>query len=205
VRDTGHGIDPAIMHRIFDPYFSTKDKTKGTGLGLAVVHGAVKAHKGAIRVTSRLGEGTTFDVLLPLVDHAAPTHPDPTRTAPRGNEHILFVDDEPSIEALGRQIFEALGYRVTTCRDPADALTRFKATPQEFNLVITDMTMPGMTGDRMALEMMRTRPGLPVIVCTGFNEHIDPHRAREIGIGALVMKPFLKDDLAAIVRNLLDR
>ncbi|MCU0562979.1 MAG: GAF domain-containing protein [Desulfobacterales bacterium] len=205
VRDTGHGIDPAIMHRIFDPYFSTKDKTKGTGLGLAVVHGAVKAHKGAIRVTSRLGEGTTFEVLLPLVDGTAPTRPDPKRTAPRGYEHILFVDDEPSIAALGRQIFEALGYRVTTSRDPADALALFKATPQEFNLVITDMTMPGMTGDRLALELMRTRPGLPVIVCTGFNENIDPQRARELGIGALVMKPFLKDDLAALVRNLLDR
>jgi PAS domain S-box-containing protein len=205
VHDTGHGIDQAIMHRIFDPYFTTKEKTKGTGLGLAVVHGAVKAHKGAIRVTSRLGEGTTFDVLLPLVDSAPPTYSDPKRTAPRGTEHILFIDDEPSIEALGRQIFETLGYRVTTSRDPADALTRFKATPQEFDLVITDMTMPGMTGDRMALEMMRTRPGLPVIVCTGYNEHIDPQRARELGIGALVMKPFLKDDLAALVRNLLDR
>ena len=205
VHDTGHGIDPAIMNRIFDPYFTTKEKTKGTGLGLAVVHGAVKAHKGAIRVSSRLREGTTFDVLLPLVDHAAPTQPDTGRTAPRGSEHILFVDDEPSIEALGRHMLEAFGYRVTTSRDPAEALERFRAAPGDFDLVITDMTMPGMTGDRLALELLRIRPALPVVVCTGYNEHIDSERARALGIGALVMKPFLKDDLADLVRALLDR
>ena len=205
VHDTGHGIDPGIMHRIFDPYFTTKEKTKGTGLGLAVVHGAIKAHKGAIRVSSRLGEGTTFDVLLPLVNHAAQTQPDTERTAPRGSEHILFVDDEPSIEALGRHLFEAFGYRVTTSRDPAEALERFRAAPGNFDLVITDMTMPGMTGDRLAQELMRIRPELPVVVCTGYNEHIDSERARALGIGALVMKPFLKDDLADLVRALLDR
>ena len=205
VHDTGHGIDPGIMHRIFDPYFTTKEKTKGTGLGLAVVHGAIKAHKGAIRVSSRLGEGTTFDVLLPLVNHAAQTQPDTERTAPRGSEHILFVDDEPSIETLGRHLFEAFGYRVTTSRDPAEALERFRAAPGDFDLVITDMTMPGMTGDRLAQELMRIRPELPVVVCTGYNEHIDSERARALGIGALVMKPFLKDDLADLVRALLDR
>jgi CheY-like chemotaxis protein len=205
VRDTGHGIAPAIMDRIFDPYFTTKEKTKGTGLGLAVVHGAVKAHKGAIHVTSRLGEGTTFDVLLPLVDTAAQPRPEEDRSAPRGNECLLFVDDEPSIEALGRHMLEAFGYRVTTSRDPAEALARFRASPTDFDLVITDMTMPGMTGDRLAQELMRIRPELPVIVCTGYNELIDPQRARELGIGALVMKPFLRDDLAELIRSLLDR
>ena len=205
VRDTGHGIAPAIMDRIFDPYFTTKEKTKGTGLGLAVVHGAVKAHKGAIHVTSRLGEGTTFDVLLPLVDTAAQPRPEEGRSAPCGNECLLFVDDEPSIEALGRHMLEAFGYRVTTSRNPAEALARFRASPTDFDLVITDMTMPGMTGDRLAQELMRIRPELPVIVCTGYNELIDPQRAHELGIGALVMKPFLKDDLADLIRSLLDR
>jgi PAS domain S-box-containing protein len=205
VRDTGQGIHPGILHRIFDPYFTTKEKTKGTGLGLAVVHGAVKAHKGTIRVASELGKGTTFDVLLPLVDTTSSIKPDRERSAPGGSEHILFVDDEPSIEALGRHMLETFGYRVTTARDPADALARFRAAPGEFDLVITDMTMPGMTGDRLAQELMRLRPALPVIVCTGYNELIDPERARKLGVGALVMKPFLKDDLADIVRSLLDR
>jgi PAS domain S-box-containing protein len=205
IRDTGHGIDPSILHRIFDPYFTTKEKTKGTGLGLAVVHGIVKAHKGAVRVSSRVEEGTTFDVLLPLISNSAPGLLAREQPVPRGSEHILFVDDEPSIEALGRLTLEALGYQVTTSLNPADALARFRAAPRSFDLVITDMTMPGMTGDRLAQEVMRIRPDLPVVVCTGHSDLIDPDRARALGIQALVMKPILRDDLADLVRTLLDR
>ncbi|MDO8943497.1 MAG: PAS domain S-box protein, partial [Desulfobacterales bacterium] len=171
VRDSGPGIDPAIIHRIFDPYFSTKEKGKGTGLGLAVVHGIVKSHRGAIQVLSRLGEGATFDVYFPMAQAAAAAaEAAPEEAVVGGRERILFVDDEPSIEFLGKHMLGSLGYEVTTCGTAIAALELFRSDPSTFDLVITDMTMPLMTGDRMALEMMRLRPDLPVIICTGFNE-----------------------------------
>jgi PAS domain S-box-containing protein len=206
VRDTGRGIDPAFIHRIFDPYFTTKEKTKGTGLGLAVVHGIVKSHKGAIQVSSRLGAGTTFDVYFPIADAAAgKTVLVQEAAAAGGCERILFVDDEPDIEELGRRLLGSLGYGVATCPDGGAALDLFGADPARFDLVITDMTMPGMTGDRLAVEMMRIRPGLPVILCTGFNELINMDRVKEIGIRALMMKPFLKNEVAKVIREVLER
>jgi len=206
VRDTGRGIDPAFIHRIFDPYFTTKEKTKGTGLGLAVVHGIVKSHKGAIQVSSLLGAGTTFEVYFPIVDEAVgKAVPDQETAAAGGCERILFVDDEPDIEDLGRRLLGSLGYGVATCQDGGAALDLFGADPARFDLVITDMTMPGMTGDRLAVEMLRIRPGLPVILCTGFNELINMDRVKEIGIRALMMKPFLKNEMAKVIREVLER
>ena len=206
VSDTGPGIDPGVIHRIFDPYFTTKEKTKGTGLGLAVVHGVVNSHKGAIQVSSRLGAGTTFDVYFPIVDEAAArTSPENEAAAAGGCERILFVDDEPAIEELGRRLLGSLGYEVVTCPNGGVALDLFRTDPARFDIVVTDMTMPGMTGDRMAAEMMRMRPGLPVILCTGFNELINIERVQEIGIRALLMKPFLRNEAARVIRDVLDR
>ena len=206
VRDSGPGIDPGIIHRIFDPYFSTKDKGKGTGLGLAVVHGIVQNHRGAIQVSSRPGEGATFDVYFPMVEAAAAAaEAAPDEAVPGGRERILFVDDEPSIEFLGKQMLGSLGYAMTTCGTAVAALDLFRSDPSAFDLVITDMTMPLMTGDRMALEMMVLRPDLPVIICTGYNELLTEERARELGIRALLMKPFLKNEAAEVIRQVLDQ
>jgi CheY-like chemotaxis protein len=206
VRDSGPGIDPAIIHRIFDPYFSTKEKGKGTGLGLAVVHGIVKSHRGAIQVLSRLGEGATFDVYFPMVQTAATAaEAAPEEAVVGGRERILFVDDEPSIELLGKQILGSLGYEVTTCGTAIAALELFRSDPSRFDLVITDMTMPLMTGDRMAIEMMSHRPDLPIIICTGFNELLSEERVQAIGIRALLMKPFLKNEAATVIRQVLDQ
>ena len=206
VRDSGPGIDPIIIHRIFDPYFSTKGKSKGTGLGLAVVHGIVKSHRGAIQVSSPLGEGATFDVYFPMVQAAAAAAgAAPKEAVVGGRERILFVDDEPSIEVLGKQMLGSLGYEVTTCGTAIAALELFRPDPSTFDLVITDMTMPLMTGDRMALEMMSLRPDLPVIICTGFSDLLSKERVQEIGIRALLMKPFLKNEAATLIRQVLDQ
>jgi PAS domain S-box-containing protein len=206
VRDSGPGIDPSIIHRIFDPYFSTKEKGKGTGLGLAVVHGIVKSHRGAIQVSSRLGEGATFDVYFPMVQAAAAMAEANSEAAVvGGRERILFVDDEPTIEFLGRQMLGSLGYEVATCGTAIAALELFRSDPSAFDLVITDMTMPLMTGDRMALEMMGLRPDLPVIICTGFNELLTKEHAQELGIREILMKPFLKNEAATLIRQVLDQ
>jgi PAS domain S-box-containing protein len=205
VRDSGPGIDPAIIHRIFDPYFSTKEKGKGTGLGLAVVHGIVKNHRGAIQVSSRLGEGATFDVYFPMVPAAAAAAGAvPDEAVVGGRERILFVDDEPSIQFLGKHMLSSLGYEVTSCGTAIAALELFRSDPSRFDLVVTDMTMPLMTGDWMALEMMSLRPDLPIIICTGFNELLSKERVQEIGIRALLMKPFLKNEAARVIRHVLD-
>jgi len=206
VRDSGPGIDPSIIHRIFDPYFSTKDKGKGTGLGLAVVHGIVQSHRGAITVSSRLGGGATFDVYFPKVHAAAAADENTSEEAVvGGRERILFVDDEPAIQFLGKRMLGSLGYSVATCGTAIAALELFRSDPSAFDLVITDMTMPLMTGDRMALEMMSLRPDLPVVICTGFNELLTKERAQELGIRALLMKPFLKNEAAEVIRQVLDQ
>ncbi len=205
VSDTGHGIEPAIMHRLFDPYFTTKPKGEGTGLGLAVVHGIVKHHGGSIQVQSQAGVGTSFDIYLPMMAEEGAAHfPAEEEPAAGGKERILFVDDEPAIAELGKRLLESLGYRVTSCNGALEALEHFSAEPQAFDLLITDMTMPQMTGDRLAVTLMDIRPGLPVIVCTGFSELISPERARDTGIRALIMKPFLKGEMAKAIRAALD-
>jgi CheY-like chemotaxis protein len=205
VQDTGHGIEPGCIHRIFDPYFTTKEKTKGTGLGLAVVHGIVKSHGGAITVSSHLDAGTTFDVFFPIIHAGAGAEKEVEGAVTGGNERILFVDDEPAIESLGNHMLGSLGYAVTTCSNAVDALELFRSDPSAYDMVITDMTMPQMTGDRMALEMMRLRPDLPVLICTGFNELLSTERIKEVGIRALLMKPFLKSEAAKMIRDVLDR
>lgn len=205
VSDTGYGIAPEAMEKIFDPYFTTKGHGKGTGLGLAVVYGIVSEHQGEIKVRSEVGKGTTFDVYLPLLGECAEELQAAGDTdVPTGYERILFVDDEKAVARLGRQILERLGYRVTAYTLSADALKAFRADPDEFDLVITDMTMPAMTGELLAREMMSIRPDIPIIICTGYSERIDREKAAAIGVKELLMKPISKSDLGEAVRKVLD-
>ena len=204
VEDTGSGIRPAVLDNIFDPYFSTKDKNKGTGLGLAVVHGIVKGHGGAIAVNSEVGKGTAVHVSLPITDHYEAVKDEESRVLSRGTEKILLVDDEEDLVDIGSQMLEKLGYDVTGVVGSMEALQTFRQSPQRFDLVITDLNMPGMNGDRLAQEITRIRPGLPIMVCSGFSEPFDQQRARNLGVRKLVVKPLTMNTLAESVRNVLD-
>jgi CheY-like chemotaxis protein len=205
VSDTGHGIRPELLDRIFEPYFTTKEKGEGTGLGLAVVEGIVKSHGGAILVDSTPGKGTQFQVFLPALKRASDREQETTERDPTGVEHVLFLDDEPTLAEIGKQMLEQLGYQVTTRTSSVEALDLFRAQPGQFDLVITDMTMPQMTGDRLAQELMAIREDLPVILCTGFSHAITGERAAKLGIKAFLMKPLVTRDLATTVREVLDR
>jgi signal transduction histidine kinase/ActR/RegA family two-component response regulator len=205
VKDEGCGMEPAVMDRIFEPYYTTKLHGKGTGLGLAVIHGIVKNHGGDIIVDSQLGEGSTFYVFLPVIDEIDVQTKAPTfTTAARGSERILLVDDEAQIIDMEQQMLEHLGYKVTSSTDSQKALELFTHNPEDFDLVITDMTMPHMTGDRLARRLFDIKPEIPVILCTGFNEAITEEKALSMGIQKFVMKPVVKNELASTIRAVLD-
>ncbi|GBC61793.1 hypothetical protein DENIS_2755 [Desulfonema ishimotonii] len=203
VSDTGHGIPGEIMDCIFDPYFTTKKKGKGIGLGLAVVHGIVKSHKGAITVESTPGEGTVFSIYHPAIQKECAIPIARKAEMPMGTERILVVDDEKDIALLEQQMLEYLGYRVTAFTSSIEALRNFRSDPDRFDAVLTDMTMPGMTGDRLAREMLKIRPDIPVILCTGFSENMDRARAAVLGIKKFIMKPVLLSDMAVAVQEVL--
>ncbi len=207
VRDTGPGIDPAIADRLFDPYFTTKEVGKGSGLGLSVVHGIVKNHRGAVSVDSRPGEGAgaAFTLYFPLATgERSETAPGSAAQTSTGNEKILFIDDEKTIADMARQLLERLGYRVHTCLDPAKALALFKEKPDRFDLVITDMTMPGMTGVQLFEQLKAVRPDIPVILCTGHSALIDDEDAEKLGIDGFIMKPMARGEMAAAIRKALE-
>jgi len=205
VKDTGEGIDPKIMDQIFDPYFTTKDIGKGTGMGLAVAYGIVKKHDGAIRASSELGKGTVVEVLFPLIDEGAEHEvEEEPQVLPTGTERILIVDDEPSMVRMVSQMLKRLGYEVVALLNPKEALELFMAEPTRFDLVITDMAMPQMAGDRLAQELMKIRKDIPVILCTGHSARIDEDRAKELGLAAYVMKPLVMQNFANTVRKVLD-
>jgi len=204
ISDTGHGMDSETLERIFDPYFTTKEQDKGTGMGLAVVHGIIKGHGGVIRVQSKPDKGTRFDILFPVMGRQMESETAELKALPAGNEHILFIDDEETLIDLAESMLKKLGYRVETQTRPDKALEAFGAAPHKFDLVISDMTMPGMTGDSLASELMKIRPDIPVIICTGYSERIDEQRAKDLGIKGLMMKPFTIRSLARIVRDALD-
>jgi len=203
VSDTGHGIDPEVMERIFDPYFTTKKVGQGTGLGLSVVQGIVRKYGGVITVHSELGEGTTFEVFFRGADKDFPTRTETVETISAGAERILFVDDERILAELGKELLESLNYNVVAKASSLEALETFRADPYGFDLVITDMTMPGLRGEELAREIMALRPGMPIILCTGYSELIDETQAREMGIYEVIMKPYMVDSLAETIRGAL--
>ena len=206
VRDTGKGMPASVRDRIFDPYFTTKAKGKGTGLGLAVVHGIIKSYGGEIQVDSQPGEGSVFRILLPMADTLRAKE-SPSRSADEtimGSESILLVDDEPQIVSLLEIMLSSLGYRVRAFTDSAKALEAFEANPREFHLVLTDMTMPGITGKELARRVMQIRPGHPVILATGFSERINEDKARRLGIRKFLYKPILRHELAQALREALE-
>ncbi len=203
VSDTGHGIDPGIMDKIFDPYFTTKMTGEGTGLGLSVVQGIVRAYGGAISVKSLPGKGTTFNVFLRSMEKQMAAGTEAKETFCVGAERILFVDDEAILAELGQELLGALGYKVVTKTNSFEALETFRADPQGFDLVITDMTMPGLRGEELAREIIALRPDMPIILCTGYSELINETQAREMGISEFVMKPYMAGSFADTIRKAL--
>jgi PAS domain S-box-containing protein len=206
VSDTGHGIDPAVMGKIFEPYFTTKKVGKGTGLGLSVVHGIVKDHGGDIRVYSEPGKGTAFTVYLPLMKKAIDAiAPEDAIIHETGTERILLVDDEEPIARMEQMMLEKLGYKVTSRTNSLDALEVFKAHPFAFDLVLTDMSMPNMTGIQLADNLFSIRRDIPIVICTGFSEKTSEEKAKAKGINGFLMKPVVRSELAKMVRKVLDK
>ena len=205
VSDTGIGMAESIIPQIFDPYFTTKEKGTGTGLGLSVVHGIVSTLGGRITVNSQPGRGSTFHVLLPCLASEEAVQQQTIQTpVPGGTERILAVDDDPPLADMIKQMLTQLGYRVTARSSSLEALTLFKSSTDSFDLVLTDMMMPQMTGTSLAREIKRLRPDVPVILCTGYSEKVDEDTASAHGIDAYALKPLVKQQLAVLLRNVLD-
>ncbi len=203
VRDSGIGIDPKILDKIFDPFFTTKEVGKGTGMGLSVVYGIIMNHGGAITVESKIGHGTTFTVLFPAAKNVIEeiTQSD---DLPTGTENILIVDDEEYMVFPQKKILERLGYQVTAMTNSLETLELFKKDPQRYDLIITDLTMPNLTGDRLTSEVIAIRPDMPVIIATGYTDAIDNEKVKHSGIAAFISKPCKKQDLAKTIRLILD-
>ena len=204
VRDTGEGMERTTMARIFEPYYTTKEVGKGTGMGLSVVHGIVKRHGGGIRVESELGKGTAFEIYFPALVEMIEEEKEPDGEIKGGSESILFVDDEESMVDLNRQRLERLGYQVKSTTKPLQALEWFSADPDHFDVIITDMTMPRMTGDRLTKEILTIRPEMPVIICTGYSERMSEKDAEAFGVRKYIEKPIDTRNLAAALREVLD-
>jgi PAS domain S-box-containing protein len=203
VRDTGCGIAPENLDKIFDPYFTTREIGRGTGLGLAVVHGIVRKFAGTITVESEVGKGTTIHVYLPAIKRQVAKEPKEIEPLPTGDERILFVDDEQALADMGKQMLGVLGYDVVSRTSSVEALELFRVKHDRFDVVITDMTMPNMTGDKLAKEMIKIRPDIPIILCTGYSERISEEKAMAMGIRGFAMKPLVMLDLAKIIRKVL--
>ncbi len=205
VADTGQGMPPELLERIFEPYYTTKRQGKGTGLGLAVVHGIVESHGGTITVESEPGGGTVFQVYLPVIPETTDQEVPEQEEAPSGRERILLVDDEEVIVRMAKEMLERLGYEVVPCTGSMQAAELFRAAPNEFDLVISDLTMPGMSGMELAKELKSLRPDLPFILCTGFSEAITEQAVTEAGIEALLIKPIRRSTIAGAIRKVLGK
>ena len=203
IRDQGPGIKPETIQRIFDPYFTTNEKS--SGMGLSIVQGIVKNHNGAIWVDSRLGKGTTITLLFPVVDAKPKVEIHTIDELTRGTETILFVDDEEPIRIMGKLMLKRLGYKVKTCQNPREALDLFQSEPDYFDLVITDMTMPGMTGAQLSEKLLKIRPDIPIILCTGHSSLINEAKAKKLGMAGYIMKPMSISRLAKSIRKVLDK
>jgi len=204
VSDTGYGIQPDIREKIFDPYFTTKKVGEGTGMGLAITHGIVESHGGAITVESVIGKGTTFHVLFPVIDADIRLEDEYEMFCPTGTERILFIDDEKPISDAMNLMLTRLGYKVTSRTDSLDALKLFRENCESFDLMITDLVMPHMTGLELSKEVFSMRPDLPIILCTGYSETINDETASQAGIRHRTSKPLLMSELATIIREALD-
>ncbi len=206
ISDTGKGMKPEVVNRIFDPYFTTKGVGKGSGLGLAVVHGIVTSHNGTIMVDSIPGEGTVFSVYFPLADidnDANDTMTTPSSKA--GNEHIMIIDDEEDVVGLIEEMLTLMGYQTSSWTNVNEALETFKNQPEQFDLVITDQSMPDMTGLQFAKEILEIRPEMNIILMSGFSESLTKDNIQKFGIRAYVMKPVLSGELNAVIRMCMDR
>ena len=203
VQDSGKGIAPDVLGKVFEPYFTTKEFGEGSGMGLSVVYGLVKKCKGAIKIDSIVGKGTTVEVFFPKIEEA-PAKEKKEVELPRGNERILLVDDDPSIVNMICQMLERMGYTVSSMTDSTAALDRFKSAPDDFDLVITDMSMPKMSGDQLAAELMKIRKDIPILLCTGHSDAFDEKKAKPLGIKGFAMKPLDMGKLARAVRMVLD-
>ena len=203
VADTGAGIEPDSLGRIFDPFFTTKSKGEGTGLGLSVVYGIVKEYGGAVVAQSEPGSGAIFRIYLPALELEVERRNDCSISIPRGSERILFVDDEKELAEMGRHMLESLGYRAISMSDSEKALQHFLAEPFRYDVIITDMTMPGMTGLELSGEVLKIRPDMPMIICTGYNETITDEKAKRLGVRELLMKPLSLKEFATSIRRAL--
>ncbi len=204
ISDTGAGIDPDIVGRIFDPYFTTKEVGKGTGMGLAIVHGIVASYGGFIVCENNLGGGTVFRVFFPALEQEAVTVVVPVERVPSGTERILFVDDEEMLAGLGKVMLEHLGYEVTSQTISLEALATFRNQPDRFDAVITDLTMPGMTGLELARRILEIRPEIPIIICSGYSTVINEEQAIAKGIKGFAAKPMTRAVIATLLRKVLD-
>ena len=205
IADTGVGIPEAHLDSIFEPYFTTKSQGEGTGLGLSVVHGIVKGYDGEILVESNEGQGTVFTIFLPITGGTSADAPPLSLRLAQGHERVLFVDDELPICELGAQVLTRLGYEVTARTSSVEALALFRAKPDEFDIVVTDMTMPNLTGDKLAAALIQTRPNIPIVLCTGYSRVMSEEKAAAIGIKAFAMKPLTIEDLSKTLRKVLDQ
>ena len=205
VSDTGEGVDPKIIDRILDPYFTTKDVDEGLGMGLAVVYGIVKKYDGAIKIKSDLGEGTTIEILFPIAETNIEERVTLSEMLPTGTEHILFVDDEPSLVKLATQILEQQGYKVSGFINSSAALAIFRREPDKFDLIVTDLAMPDMPGDMLIREVFKIRPEIPVILSSGHSDRIDEKMVEELSVMAYAMKPLDRGELIKTVRAVLDK
>lgn len=203
VSDTGTGIAPEVLPKIFNPYFTTKTVDKGTGMGLAITHGIVADYGGAISVDSQVGHGTTFQVYLPVARQEQLPAAEDGGELPVGRRRILFVDDEELLAEMGGEMLARLGYNVTTRRSSLAALATFQERPTDFDLVITDQTMPDMTGLDLARRLLRIRPDIPIILCTGYSNLVDEKKAKSCGIKEFALKPLTRSMVAKLVRKVL--
>ncbi|MGL1931710.1 MAG: transporter substrate-binding domain-containing protein [Desulfotalea sp.] len=204
ISDSGSGIEPTLKDKIFDPYFTTKETGKGTGMGLAMVHGIVKSYGGFISLYSEIDEGTVFNVFLPVAKQKVLVKDEIINQIPTGKEKILFVDDEEMLANMGKHMLEKLGYQVTVKNSSFDALKIFQKNPEQFDLIITDQTMPGITGSELSSKILKINPDIPIILCTGYSSIMTEEKAKAMGIKEFALKPLARKDIAKLVRKVLD-